>query len=324
MVTYLAKKGEIYMNIDMLNILNTYFNTDDVSLLLGYNSNELLGIFKILLALKGKVGMPKITSLIKKYIDSKFNNNIISLLTNGDIIENRTYDELLTLVYKYIESDYDDVILGYITDKDLLYNATFNTQLKKINDRLYDYYKDLSDIYIHAYYIDTYRSQKQINALLKKYVESDYNDIVLDIIEDEGVLKYRNFFGQIKLIEYFLSKKNIDDTNIYLIITNNKILKYRTIKEQIRLIEIYIKSNCDNRVFREIINENNIVNKNFNDQIRIINKKLNSDIEISVSEFLKKNGDTKKLENILKQNDISSFDSNTKIKVNKMVLEDAA
>lgn len=312
------------MNIDMLNVLNTYFNTDDVSLLISFSNNELLGILKILLALKNKISMDKITDLIKKYIDSNFNNNIIHILTNQDIIKNRTYDDILILVYKYIESDYDDKVLEIIKNNDLLYNHSINAQLKKINEILFEYYKDLSDIYIHAYYIDTYRSQKQINALVKKYIELDYDSVVLDIIEDEGVLKYRNFLDQIKLIEYFISKKNIDDTNIYLIITNDKILKHRTIREQIRLIDIYVKSNCDKRVLKEIINENNIVNTSFNDQIRIINRKFNSDIEVSISEFLKKNGDTKKLENILKQNNISKFDSNTRIKVNRMILEDVA
>lgn len=312
------------MNINVLDTLNRYFTSEEVSSFIGLSEEYLKGIFKILLSLKEEnIKLPRIKDIINKYIESDFNENIVNILVDDYIFEKRNINELLSMVNKYIESEYDERIYNFIIDRKLL-NSEYNLQIKEIDKILFDYYKDLSDKYIHAYYIDTYKTQKEINRLAKKYIESDFNDTVLDIIEDEDVLSSRATTEIISLINTYLKYEDEDNlTNnsaLYRIITSKPLLEERNNDEHINLIDIYVKSDFDNKVFESITDEKNIKGKTINEQINKINSIQNKDVVISISEYLRKNGDTKNLVNILKQNSISRFDPNTKIRVSNSMI----
>ena len=148
-----------------------------------------------------------IYKVIKKLKECNYFENVIKIITNGNLLNGRSLDEILLLIDKYQESNYEKNIYWIINDINIIQNNTTKEMLKII------------DIYVSSNY-DT-----DILNIIKCDAKANVRNIIKKIEESKS-----NVFESIKEINTIDKLKEyadaLDDLGINQINQNTYVPKY--------------------------------------------------------------------------------------------------
>ena len=278
-----------------------------------------------------KNSLEKKGTLLNEYVNKDINlDNFIEKKKHNDIINNNYIEKNILDNYiekKHLENNYKDKYGNYLTNEFVINNYELkelieskknyecNIKLHYLNNGILS--DDISSEKLSKDYDDLvilYETKNNnLNDELKKYKEDDNKSIKIEDIEKDYISKKEvgnNYISNTeynkKLTNNYISKKEIENGN-YIKIDNNFRDKYVNKEINDSIVLQYRKCNdnkdYDRREYNKIIEENKILNDEFNKFNCKISDKINYDridlenCKIDKNHMLKKEKELK--ENIL-------------------------
>lgn len=231
----------------------------------------------------------------KQYMDRRY-NELIQIITDGNILELRTFDEQMDLIEKY--KNIDDINLcgaEVKQSKDFTYDIIVNKNiLKNFNN---EEQMEFIEIYSkeHPYNIDNMneilnnkdlfekRSFSEINGMLWLLSENNTDEKLYRLITDRNILLNRTCHEQTEIIAKYWEE--LQDESYFGLFIDKDILGNRNYKEQMQLIQLYTEQKTSD-VYELIISENLLKNRSFEEQRDLIYKYLQTDLKEIVFDML--------------------------------------
>lgn len=215
-----------------------------------------------------------------KYIQKRI-TELFEIVSNFDILDQRTYEEQLMLIEKYknvydikIEqtnlSPVQDFTYDIIVNKNILKNFDNKEQIEFI-----DFYSKESNIknkmneILNNKILFEKRKFSEINSMIWLLLENKGDEKIYKLITDENILLNRTFEEQIELIYNYLEK--FKNENCFELFIDKDILEARNYKEQLQLIKIYLYLKTSD-IYELIISKSLLKNRNYFEQIDLILK----------------------------------------------------
>lgn len=214
---------------------------------------------------------------------NKFKSNLFNIITNNELLCERTCNEMIALLNAYLKENkilVDDVgnvniVKNFSYDiitNDLLLSADIEEQLKMIekysnpsDDKVFN---KISQILKNEKLFLT-RSYEEIDKLLEKYKET-YDENIFEMIINEVLLENRTYSEQMELIFKY---KKLNGNEFARLFTDEDILEYRSHYQQLELIYYYLNNNRSD-IYELIISESLLKNRTYNEQIVLMDKYL--------------------------------------------------
>lgn len=159
-----------------------------------------------------KRSFSEINGMLWLLLENDTDEKLYRLVTDENILLNRTCLEQVEIIAKYWEELQDENYFGLFIDKDILENRNYKEQMQLI--QLYSEQKtsDVYELIISESLLKNRRFEEQ-RELIYKYLQTDLKEIVFDMLIDENVSKVLSYQEQLALINSYFKPVN-EDTQI--------------------------------------------------------------------------------------------------------------